>query len=368
MPIKPTRLQATCDRIRALAHELGPDAKLPTVLQLRDELGVSLATVNSALGELEAEDVVVRRHGVGVFVSPTLHRKTIALLCYPGFFEGADASPFWSILVEQARRRAEERGEDLRFQFARPWAADEMPVDEGFAAQIDAGRIHGVLCVGLEAKPVEWLQRRGLPIVAFAGPGPCTVALDSLAMVRMGAEQLVEQGCRRIGFWSPIVPERPTVWDTVATAETSEMRATLAANGLALDDALVWAGRRHAAFDRPGSFREQGYRAATTVFSQPRDAWPDGVVINDDMMAQGALTALQRLGVRPGIDVRIASHANAGSSVLLGFEDTLTIVEMNPPLVVATMFEMLDTLMSGRQPKPRCVWIPPRVRPTALTA
>ncbi len=48
-----TKFQEICGRITDLAYELGPDAKLPTVLKLRDTLGVSIATLNAVLSELE---------------------------------------------------------------------------------------------------------------------------------------------------------------------------------------------------------------------------------------------------------------------------------------------------------------------------
>ena len=64
---KQTRFQLACERLIELAHELGPDAKLPTVLQLRDRLGISIATLNSVLNELEAQRVVRRKHGIGQF-------------------------------------------------------------------------------------------------------------------------------------------------------------------------------------------------------------------------------------------------------------------------------------------------------------
>ena len=70
---KPQRREVRAQALRArlvdLAHDLGPGARMPTMLQLRDSLGVSIATLDSALSELEAQNVVYRRHGVGTFVT-----------------------------------------------------------------------------------------------------------------------------------------------------------------------------------------------------------------------------------------------------------------------------------------------------------
>jgi hypothetical protein len=54
------------------------------VLELCDTLGVSKATLDGALRELEGHNMVYRRHGVGIFVSP-LMRRTIVVICPPDF-------------------------------------------------------------------------------------------------------------------------------------------------------------------------------------------------------------------------------------------------------------------------------------------
>src|SRR5688500_12473756 len=104
--VRQTKLQETCGQLEDLAHSLGPDAKLPTVIQLRDRFGVSVATLNSALTELEAQRVIRRKHGVGIYVSPRIRQRTVCLICDPSFFRVAGASPFWNLLVDQVRQRA----------------------------------------------------------------------------------------------------------------------------------------------------------------------------------------------------------------------------------------------------------------------
>ena len=95
--------QELCAQLAALAQRLGPEAKLPTVTELRKSLGVSLTTLNSALGQLEERGVIERRHGVGIFVAaqwqPKHVPKAISLVCDPTFFQVAGHSPFWDLLV-----------------------------------------------------------------------------------------------------------------------------------------------------------------------------------------------------------------------------------------------------------------------------
>jgi DNA-binding GntR family transcriptional regulator len=78
--------------------------------ELRDSLGVSVVTLNRALSELEAQGVISRRHGVGIFVSSQLGQKTIGLVFDRNIF-GANASPFWDMLISKARDRASSHNE-----------------------------------------------------------------------------------------------------------------------------------------------------------------------------------------------------------------------------------------------------------------
>ncbi|MBC7808218.1 MAG: GntR family transcriptional regulator, partial [Akkermansiaceae bacterium] len=176
-PPIPTRTQSACASLRRLASELGANARLPSFLELRANLGVSVVTLNKALERLEGQQVLYRRHGVGIFVSPEVSRKTIALMCNPIFFTAAEVSPFWHILVEQVRASVSEEGHRLLFQFTTdPSNGDH----DGIALQMEvmeavkAGRIHGVLGIGIPEKIGRWLESNDVPTVAFAGYGNYT--------------------------------------------------------------------------------------------------------------------------------------------------------------------------------------------------
>ena len=81
-----------------------------------------------------------------------------------------------------------------------------------------------------------------------------------------------------------------------------------------------------------------------------KSEWPDGIVVADDTMMQGGLLAMSRMGIRPGRDVLIASHANKGTSAFLGDEENIIRLEYDPAEVVEHLFEVLETLMDGKTP------------------
>lgn len=376
----PTKAQTIRARLADLAFRLGPGAKLPTVLALRDDLGVSVATVNGALADLEARGIVERRHGVGVFVSPQLFKRRVSLVCDPAFFCTPGTSPFWSLLVERVRERARVEDEELSFHFALPAAAHGdtrggggagMPHD-GLARDIAAGRVHGVLAVGLSLAAVDWITAQSVPVVAFAGPGRYLVVLDDETMIRHGVAALAGQGCRRIGLWRPD-PSPDAASENGALA----FRAALQAHGLDWDPELVSTERHLLAGGAPVGAngclaagltkREQGYYLARGVFGAPAVASgplprPDGVLCSDDMLTSGVLLALHKRGLRPGRDIAVATHANAGSPVLVGDENALIRIEFDPAALVGAMFAHLETLMRGQNPPEPVVFIGPQIR------
>jgi DNA-binding LacI/PurR family transcriptional regulator len=96
-------------------------------------------------------------------------------------------------------------------------------------------------------------------------------------------------------------------------------------------------------------FGEQGYRAALGTWRLPRNEWPDGILVTDDLMMQGALGGMRECGVEVGRDVKVVSHANVGSPTLLGYEKDLTLLEVNPSEIVEVLFSTLDKAMNGGQ-------------------
>jgi len=353
--------------LTTLAHGLGPGEKLPTVAQLREQLGVSVATLNTALGELEAQRIIFRKHGVGIYVSPRLHHRTICLICDPSFFQAAGTSPFWNMLIERSQHRAEAHQEQFSYHFALPNSSGDVrpaALHEGLLRELKAGCVDGMLTIGLSAKDTLWLEQQHVAFVAFAGSGPYVVALDSAEVVNIAVEQLAAQGCRRLAYWSAVSPHRALEMPKEDSVGLLAFKAALMRQGLPYEPALVEEnlhlydpeGKPHAI-----THQEQGYATACRVFADCKVASPDGIVCQDDMLLVGALSVLPKLGVTVGGDVKIATHANIGSPVLLGWEDFLTVIAYDPDEVVGEMFRLLETLMEGRIPAHNAIIVKPRL-------
>ena len=372
LPRRPTKLRVVSAQLADLAYALGPGAKLPTVLHLRDDLGVSLATLNSALTDLESQNILVRRHGIGVYVSPSLHRKNIALLCDPSFYRVAGLSPFWDMLVQIARSRAQARNEGFSLHFARPAGflappngtngSIGSPLGDTLVADLQAGRVDGVLGIGVQREAVALLEQN-IPFVNFAGQANYIVTLNDHESIKQGIHALAAQNCQRVAYWSPYGPYRIAGNDDVpgnCGGSYEWLCQVLRDNHLPVREEFIRIGadiRLRAGEWSEESHQMQGYRLACQVWGDPATPKPDGLFCSDDMMMRGVLSAFAKLNVRVGYDVIVVSHANKGSEVLLGHEDEMTLVEYDPAEVVGEMFEMLETLMEGETPASHVAYV-----------
>ncbi len=83
---------------------------------------------------------------------------------------------------------------------------------------------------------------------------------------------------------------------------------------------------------------------------------PDGVICTDDYDAVGAVRAMRELGLEPGRDVRIASHANRGSDVLEGLP--VIPVAFDPAEIARVMLQAVCKLVDGVA-VPKRIVVPP---------
>lgn len=350
------KLQTICAQLSHMARELGPDAKMPTAIQLRDATGVSMATLNTALGELEKQQIITRKHGVGIFVSEQLHQKNIALICDANFLSGAGHSPFYDLLLQGVQRRAQSHNEQVELHFAQPRGFLPGQLQQGLANDIHNGRIQGVIGVGLHEDTARWLRDQNVPFVSFFGPAygerAVQINYDRRVPIEMALDALESRGCRKVAFWN--------------FGEAELMAPFHFQNEC---------GRRHLTFCAPFSFltgdrtssdtasaQLAGHEFAHHVLSLPRTQWPDGVFIANDMFAHGALMVLQKHGVTPGEALQIVTHSNKDSQVFLGHQGQFDLLEFDPNQSIETIFHQLENLMEGQIPLAPWVSLVPQLR------
>lgn len=367
------RTHDLCAALTEKARALGPDAKMPTVVELCHEFRASSTTLNHALEELEQRNILYRVRAVGIFVSPTM-RPNVALIVDPVVFRGASHSPFWDLLMQRAEERAAAKGENFSFHFALPPGQNRSaPFHVGLVHAIENRQVDGIIAVNLHSNAIKWLTAQKIPLVAFASPAPFVVEHDIDSLVRMGVQSLKAHGCRRVAMWNPLAPFDKTDEElTVSTLyyakhELNVFRAALGEAGLEFKPELLHDHRQRLRDEKVSAIpseREQGYETARAAFGEGEPI-ADGILIPNDLMAAGALKALQKLGVKVGRDVHIATLTNANSPVLSDYEEQLIRLEFDAQDVTSQLFSMLETLMRGEPVVESHVKIAPHVRAAA---
>ena len=355
-----TKVDELYQRLRALALERGPDAQLPTVRALCESLMTTRVTLKEALNLLEAEHIIYTKQRQGIFVSPSIYHKSIHIFFSSHSFT-APASPFWSMLwvalEQEAQQRATFKDEFCTFHLIKPKDDPDYSIPASIENQLQSERVDGVLAVGFYTRGEGILKQGVIPCVTFAGEGAWLVQLDGVEFGRMATEVLMRQDCKRLGWWAYNVATHPLE----SMAEIQAFRQAHLDARKPLYPELIRIP--HLPPQTSLSLQEQGYLLAREVFEGPASARPDGLVISNDMMTDGALVAFDELGIRVGHDINVVTHANAGSPILFGRTKNMAVIEYDPALLAQAMFSLLDTLMAGRQPAETSLYIRPRLRP-----
>lgn len=366
-----SKIQQLCASLRELAFQRGPEAKLPTARELCERYDTSKVTLNDTLDILEEQGILYRKPGSGIYVSPTIHRKSICILCY-SYVLAPQNSPFWGMLwglfAQEAQRRQECKNEGYSFHMLLNAPEENLALSEDVIALVNAKKVHGVLAVGLVSPTYDWLEEQGIPSVVYAGRGSAMVTADTEQGLRQALHHLAGLGCHTVGYWTATIAfqnQDQVYFPRIAGPDLAHVARLYQEHHLAFHAQQV---RR---WDPPSlyeeipphilSYQQQGYQLAMEVFGQPDFPKPDGLYIEDDMLTSGAMQAFYELGIRIGQDVQIVSHANRGSSTLFGIEKYITRVEFDPAEIIQVMFDQLEKLMDGQPPEPPSIAVQPKL-------
>jgi DNA-binding LacI/PurR family transcriptional regulator len=215
---------------------------------------------------------------------------------------------------------------------------------------IDSGRVDGFVLssVNYDDARIAFLQERQFPFVAFgrerADATHAYVDIDGAAGMRCATEHLIGRGHRRIAALS--WPQESRVGDD----RLAGYRAALQAAGLDEDPGLISRAE--------GSFAA-GQAATRGWMALPAEVRPTAIIAVDDILAIGAMRAIQESGLTPGQDVDV-----------IGFDDTPMARFMNPPLSSVRQplreagrkcVELLVTTLAGRKPANAQVLLAPEL-------
>ncbi|MFK4071523.1 LacI family DNA-binding transcriptional regulator [Streptomyces sp. NPDC029674] len=318
--------------------------KAPTIHDVAREAGVSRGTVSRVLNgghyvspaAREAVDSAIRRTGYVV----NRHARSLItgrsdsvgfLLTEPQerFFE----DPNFNVLLRGCTQALAAHDIPLLLMIA--GTEDER---RRITRYITAGHVDGVLLVSSHSgDPVAArLREAGVPLVACGKPlGQASkvayVAADDRDGARDMVHHLLSLGRRRIGM---VTGPLDTPGGTERLAGYREM---LAEAGIEADDRLVFSGDYS---------RSSGERGATQLLRAAPDM--DALFVASDLMAQGAVAALQRAGRRVPEDIAVGGFDD--SSAALAAHPELTTIRQPWDRISTEMVRVLLAQIGGEDP------------------
>lgn len=323
-----------------------------TLKEIAQRTGRSITTVSRALADYD--DVspetksLVRRVAGELGYTPNLlaqrlqkrRSDTIGLILPT--FGPRFADPFFSEFLAGVGNMAAEHGYDLLVSTQAP-GDREMQV---YRQKVQSRQVDGFVIVRTRRQDtrISYLEETGFPFVAFGRTENDLnfpfVDVDSIQGMRLIAEHLIGLGHCRLAC---LAPPSDLLF---AEQRLNGLRQALTDHGLALPEALVVLG---------DLTQKGGYQAAARLLDSSQ--LPTAVVACNDLMALGAMSAIQERGLVIGRDIAVT-----------GFDDIPMAEHSHPPLTTVhqpiyrigkMVCEMLIHLIQGEDLSPSQVILEP---------
>lgn len=227
---------------------------------------------------------------------------------------------------------------------------DNVDLPATYEELVYTGRVDGFILsdLGYDDRRIPVLQRLNVPLVAFGRtqtdhPFAC-VDVDGAVGVRQAVEHLIQQGHRRIAMLAWPEDSR------VGTDRLAGYWQAMDAAGLDVDPAWVKRGAGEYGY---------GYDAAIELLNLDGRRRPTAIATVYDLIALGAVRAIQEHGCLPGRDIAVT-----------GFDDVPLIHYLRPGLttlrqpvweVGQQVVEILVQLLKGDTPNPAHALLSPEL-------
>ncbi len=281
--------------------ELQPGQPLPSYLEIKKLHGVSKSTVEKTYQELEAQQLIERRPGSGVYVREPNTRRATGLI---GF---VDASPSFNRqfqhyiqFVDGLRAQANAQNQclvliDDPVHFTRWHELDGLVLSEQDFSHY--------------APEHSWDDLRqfipsSLPLVNtfFTLPGAASVVVDEADGIGQLIGHLAAQGHRRIGYLGRMHQSQFASHPQVQLRYQAYLES-LQQHGLEIDPALVYSPPLEHFRDYPA----YGYNGMQLWLQNGwRDLGCTAILGHNDRAATGMIDALQQAGLKVPVDVSVA--------------------------------------------------------------
>lgn len=340
----PKHRQVT-ERIRqAILHgEIPTGTCLPTLQELARRFKVSYFTVHTALTPLVKEGMLMRKRRVGTIVQAQMPR-----LLSVGIYYGRDLltesfGGFYQALQWEIQKGLDaEKIEGMLYVDTRPLNQHQTPLPE-LARDLKMQKIRCLLVPLMGDTEKAWLNKMGCPAIKLSSAEePASVCSDIGEAFQKAITRLRSNGCRSVGLIGTV----PMPKDK-APSSSYWMPFYRAFHTAALQQGLQirpeWIRTPSRELDA-SEVEPYGYR-------QFHELWchrvhPDALVVTDDVMSRGVITAILELGIRPPHDLQVAFHRNDGVPILCPFPSLLMLWSIKS--IAEAMIQQARRQIAGR--------------------
>ncbi len=358
------RYQQIAEVLRTeIFRDYQPGDKLPAESRLKRRFGVGLGTLREALGHLEKDGMIIRRHGSGTYAADpseysAQHRPWVAILCDHDCSGERDGSFFLHgpyLLWEFFRKHGfssriylgqGKQSENEKSLFARDLLRDmEDGCLRGVVSLADTG----------DREHTKFFDENQIPFVGFGSRNrrhPFTVEYGNEEGVRDIVRYFHENGRRRLAYLSwreeSLVPVR-----TVANKSIIDVvREECAKYGMEVRD--TWINR---------------YRGVSIIgagWEIFRDAWsssskkPDCVYFNNNILFRDALVAILEMGIQVPNELMVATRTPVNDQFFAPFP--VALMEHDLATTANMLGRLLIERMCGADLKPSTHFVPLQLR------
>jgi GntR family transcriptional regulator len=297
-------------REKVLSGEFAPGEKILSARKIAAELGTNSFTVLRALGVLRKEGLLISHVGKGTFVQ----KREEKLTCIGVYCQTGRNTPFTHAVAEALRDELEEAGIEIdlwmdprpRVRRREPW----KPLLKAAEAQ----RFQALIVTDMDIFTERWQSKLPVP-TAFMTAGSSiqnSVDHDMRQFVKTGLQELARQGCRSVGFISPVLtaPDPDSPECLVSSFDMLGHFTDIAGElGLTMKNDWMRVVRDPSCAELEIRAQERfGYDQFLQLWSQPEK--PDGLLVFSDVIARGVIMAVQKEHVRVPEDLKLALHKN----------------------------------------------------------
>lgn len=330
-----TAADALCAFIKSeiVCGRLKSGDSLPTIKALSEASGLSFRVARGVVERLAKEGYVRSRPRVGTVVLPRdIHvMRGKVLLALPD----VDASSYHvTQLADALRRRLGKAG----YTFTTAVFSQDPRRDHSFL-KCELAQSPDLVVVLYSMPHIRrYLRKTGVRCLFVYGDEPSAedgpwIRFSADESIMVFADHCVRAGVRRV------------VQVRFDGNETPDASTTLSAAGIASEWKTIL---RWDVLGRYEGIKRASYDA---FLEMPRETFPDVFLFWDDFVAQGALTAFMKRGVRIPEDVKVVVLSNRGLGPV--YIEPLTRFECDAAATGETVADfVLATLAKGRVPQP----------------